>query len=325
MKRWSSAFLVLLVAALLIYNMIEAGLDFFSLFGGIVVVLFVSVPWIIVSFKKGGSQITILICVVIIFGSGASAVNKLFDVATPLATVEIDNSTKLYPMPEDPNPAQQETLDWFRGKTEITWAEFFEVSVFGNMIGASSIWISMILGWIILNMPLPEKIKKITIPLEVIIFFVTLASMIHVIYSPITSLQIDDATQKGLNIVWWLGFSQDWWMPLVFTFLGNGINWVNEKLGEASEDAELSEKVTKAYAVIGSLFSVATMFMLMILSATTNPTSVAWKVCSDVINDTAATNSICFQANQAGIVTMLYASMVWGWIVTSIKQFLGIR
>lgn len=325
MKRWASVLLVLLIAGLLIYNMVEAGLDFFSLFGGIIVVLFVCIPWTIASFKSEGSQVTILICLFIIFGSGASAVNRLFEVSTPLATVEIDNSTNLYPMPENPNPAQQETLDWFRGKTEITWAEFFEVSVFGNMIGASSIWISMILGWIILNLPLPDKIKKITIPLEVIIFFVTLVSLINVIYSPITSLQLDEATRKGLNTVWWLGFSQDWWMPLVFTILGTGINWVDEKLGEASEDPELSEKVTKFYAAIGSLFSVATMFTLMVLSATTNPTSVAWKVCSDVINNTAATNSICFQANQAGIVTMLYASMVWGWIVTSIKKLLGIR
>lgn len=164
MKRWSSIILVLLVAGLLIYNMIEANLDFFSLFGGIVVVLFVCIPWTIASFKSEGSQVTILICVFIIFGSGASAINRLFAISTPLATVEIDNSTNFYPMPEDPNPAQQETMEWIEGKWVIGVGEGAQkVGLAGIAVGFISFLLMLLSAWIFGLSFMPKKNPRLVI------------------------------------------------------------------------------------------------------------------------------------------------------------------
>lgn len=329
MRKYSALASVALFGLLMGANVVTSDSDIFSKFGAVVVLMILCTLWGlgVNSFSEPipwTAYGTTLIFLIILSATGGDLITRVTQRATPLATVEIDRSVVVMPWPENPDPQDQETIEWMRQKTGITWSDFFEVSIFGNLIGATSIWLSMTIGWIMLKMPWPEKVKRFTIPFEVVLFFVTIGSLVWVIYSPITSVELDEVTRKGLNTIWWLGFTKGWWYPTVFTVVGIIINWVNTMLDEGSENQELPKQLTAALGVTGMLLSTITAFALAILSTTTDPTTIAWKVCSDVFLDTAATNSLCFKSNQAGLVAMFYLSMVWGWIISSIRGFLRI-
>ena len=162
MKKASTILLILCVTTLTVYNIIFAKIDPFSTVGGIIVVILVTIIWIYSSVMSGGSQITILVCIALIVGSGGSAITKLIETPTPLVSVdlEVDNSTDLYPMPEDPNPAQEETMEWINGKWVIGAGEGAQkVGLAGIGAGFVSFLLMLLSGWIFSLSFMPEKIK----------------------------------------------------------------------------------------------------------------------------------------------------------------------
>jgi len=311
MKRWSSIILVLLVAGLLIYNMIEANLDFFSLFGGIVVVLFVCIPWTIASFKSEGSQVTILICVFIIFGSGASAINRLFAISTPLATVEIDNSTNFYPMPEDPNPAQQETMEWIEGKWVIGVGEGAQkVGLAGIAVGFISFLLMLLSAWIFGLSFMPKKIQGWSLPIELVLAVVFIFISIHLISSPINSTEMDTATTIAASAQWWGGFLKNSWWPLLLSAISTIMTWF-EKGAEKT-------RIPAVMTIVSALF----FFLMPVVTTVFDPTMISWTACTQQVNTTAMSMSMCQENFASGSLAMLIVSMAWGFIVASVMTFL---
>lgn len=291
--------------------MVEANLDFFSLFGGIVVVIFVTIPWIVISFKNGGSEITILICTLIIFGSGASAVNKLFETSMPIATVEIDNSTNFYPMPEYPNPAQQETMEWIEGKWVIGVGEGAQkVGLAGIGVGFVSFMLVALSAWIFSLSFIPEKIQGWSMPIELVLAVVFIFISIHLISSPINSTEMDTATTIAASAQWWGGFLKNSWWPLLLSAISTITTWF-EKGAEKT-------RIPAVMTIVSALF----FFLMPVVTTVFDPTMISWTACTQQVNATAMSMSMCQENFASGSLAILIVSMAWGFIVASVISFL---
>lgn len=228
----------------------------------------------------------------------------------PIPTINIDNSTDLYPMPENPNPAQQETLQWMEGKWVIgPGAGAAKVAVWTE--GAAVIAMLILAFWAFIAPYLPKKIQMITIPIQLVLAIVFGIILTNYIGSPINTDGMDYNTRVAADIVWFGGFLQNKWWPMVIS----GISALSVALKKGAARAGIPILITVVTA--------CTWLLLPIITTIFNPTMIAWKSCSLFVSTTMLTNALCQEFYASGNAAMLIAVILWGFISALIAEFFG--
>lgn len=329
-------FLAILSAVILIcflgWNVYYFQKDPLSFYSAIIFLILLGGMWVAALWSGTGgfgSSCTIGILVVILTLSGGAFVIETLGLSTPLATIQIDNSTTVMPWPKNPSPKDREIIQWMDKKVRIEWSEMFSVVLIGKIITTSALWTGMIitlLSMAVFNMAAknitwwPKKLRYISVPMEFLILATMIVSMYWVLPAKFGGL--DSISKQGLRISWLLGFTQNWWYLGIIALIAKGIERVEGWTNTANEKYEESGKSSfKVLTNLGFVFSGLTFMWYEIITLTISPASVVMKVCGDLIMSSPITNTMCFQSYQHGILFFTFISAVYVWIAIRIKKF----
>lgn len=306
MKKPITILMVVVIGVLLGWNLVYSEPDPFTLVSGMTVWILFCLAWVIALFNGYFQTATVYITIILFVGSAGSAVYEIFEVSTPLATVEVDNSTKIYPMPNDPNPAQKATIDWMEGKWVIQNGQGAQkVFVYSWASSIVSFLLFLMIAWILAEELIPEQIRGISIPIE----FILLVVFLYTFKAMLPSFAADGISKIGKDYLlaqWFGGFLQNRWWPMLLTAIMSVWAWIRGK--------------SVKWPVVATIVSAMTWLFLPLLQTVFNPTIVSWTSCSYMVQSSDITNALCQEAFVSGSTAMLVLSMAWTAFVSLIKK-----
>lgn len=306
MKKPITILMVVVIGVLLGWNLVYSKPDPFTLVSGMAVWILVCAVWIIALFNGYFQTATIYITIFLFVGSAGSAVYKVFEVSTPLVTVEVDNSTDLYPLPNDPNPAQKETIQWMEGKWVIQNGQGAQkVFIASWASSAISYLIFLMIAWILASELIPEQARGASISIE----FILLVVFIYIFRRMIPSFAAENISQLGKDYLlaqWFAGFLQNRWWPMLLTGIMTVWGWIRSK--------------SVKWPVVAMIVSAMTWLFLPLLQTAFNPTMISWTSCSHMVQASDITNALCQEAFSSGLTAMLILALAWAAFVSLIKN-----
>lgn len=296
----------LAVIVIVIVSVANQFIPAFLIIGVIVIIGVLSfIGWF---FPMSRTPIIIGVILLVLF-SGMNEIAKHFDFAWPFV---VDNSTNLYPLPEDPNPAQKETLDWVEGKWVIGPGEGAQrVFIYSWASAFVSFLMFLLISWIMARNFLPDAIRGASIPIQLILAAVFFGIGFKMIVTPLNTEGMSEAAIEVVKIQWFGGFLKDRWWPMLITAIITVTQWLT---GKASR-----------WPIAATAMSAATWILLPLIYSVFDPTMISWTACTVQVHNTEISMSLCQEAYASGSVSMFILSMAWGWIINAIADYMGLN